>query len=215
MTIVSVKKLTGKVQLFCHYPGQTNQQACYVELDCEEGDLVAAYNAEIDGGAPFDVIKELRLRWAIPCLTADAANELLDAIEPYAQEVVEGFELGGLEKDVGRFTKEAFEARDAITALCEDTGHLQHVEAWPARGYFLDTATEEVWASRWGLTAESTDTDLAAMDARIRSEESDCVHILLGLGEFLTELRTAMRKRRLGEFMTELRTTVHEGGSNE
>lgn len=79
---VSIQKINSADELHCHYDQQTSAQPCYVSLDCGTGELTASYNVEIGSAIPFSVYHGHVRRYGIPCLTPEAANDLLETIAP-------------------------------------------------------------------------------------------------------------------------------------
>jgi len=86
---LTIKKTNS---LYHHYQGQTDPQPCYVQLDCDEGTLSADWDGEIGGAVPIAVWNGTALRWGIPALRAEAADDLLERLAPLAQQILNGYE---------------------------------------------------------------------------------------------------------------------------
>jgi hypothetical protein len=204
MTATTAAKVTVKhldpadaAALHCHYEGQTSAQDCFVELDTRDGELTADYDANIGGGYPASVYHRLVLRWTVPTLTAQAANELLDELAPLAARVLAGAEQEWDGNNiVGTLGADARDAADEIAARCEALTEDHGIDAdvvgetdaydWWVGG---DTLPES-------LTAETTDTQLAELAADAEREalnSSDQPLVLTGALEYLTGKRDEMR----------------------
>lgn len=187
MTTASITEVEG-TELYRHYRGQTSPQSCFVELDCEDGELRASYNPEIGNGVPFNVWHGRAIRWGIPALTAEAANALLAEILPYAQDILAGYtsEWDG-HNHVGRYSEIANEAIEAANSLCDRDWEGQTIESWDACDWFGGVGDDDYQCKSLGITAETTDADLLVIAAR---EESNAEpRILTGALSHLTTLR--------------------------
>jgi hypothetical protein len=193
-------------KLFCHYPGQTESQPCYIELDCKSETLSATYNGEIGNAVPFSVWHGHDQRFGIPCLTTDAADDLMAEIAPLAEIVVAGYasEWDG-NNNVARFTDEATAATEKITAICDavEADESNSIQAWDAGDYLDNTVyfkNESGEQCKWKtlhhaiidgvgtITAQTTDNDLGQMKTKIEDDADANVEIN-GLEKFLTDLR--------------------------
>lgn len=203
MTDVTVVPVEKTDELFCHYPGRAKPQPAHVQLDLEDGELLASHNAEVGEGMPASVFLGRALRWDIPILTADAANRLLDGLVPLAQRIVDGATIEWNGNDhIGRLDDDARAAADDIQALCSpQSGHWDEsaqVCEFDAADWVADTEEETV--TRLGLTADSTDTDIDAMEA---AEMADAAEnpgnygavILVGFADWLWSRRTELREQ--------------------
>lgn len=88
---LKIEKLTEWDALFQLYPGQCSPQDCYLELDCETGELSASYDVQVGGGLPPNVYWGHARRYTIPCLTAEAVNDLMKDIAPLARRILKGY----------------------------------------------------------------------------------------------------------------------------
>ena len=180
---------TDPAALHLHYSGQTEQQPCYVELDCETGELSADSNGEIGNGVPSRVWHGACLRWRIPCLLPDVANELMDEIAPLSQTLVDGYsvEWDGNNHSGRHVTDESREAADEIERLCaESGGEDREVQAWDA-GDWLQGGEPIV-------TADTTDEQLVTLAETLRDDAHEHgTHVLFGLDDYLSDLRDAAR----------------------
>lgn len=192
-TTVEITPVTGN-ELFRHYRGQTSPQSCYVSLDCRSGKLSAAYNPEI-GNAVTTAEYHGHIRsWSIPCLRETPANALLEQIEPLAERVVVGYrnEWNG-SNHVAAFDEDALEAIDKIAVLCEGVDASEGVRAWDAGDWLTASGNtrREVVCQELGITAETTDEEIAAIESRVEEEaratgEAD---VLTGTAAYLRGLR--------------------------
>jgi hypothetical protein len=188
-TLVQILPVEAWNELCCHYDRQTTRQPCFVELDCQTGTLTARYNPEIGNAIPCSVWHGHEQRWDIPCLTADAANELMDDITPLAQRVLDGYssEWDG-SNHVAHFTADAHAASEEIAEtidainVSEDNG----VSCWDA-GDWLNSSTVD------GLGADTDDDGVAALARQFETEAAEQNIVLRGTEEYLAGLRDAMR----------------------
>jgi len=184
--------------LYCRYQGQTAPQPCYVELDCESGTLTAAYNGEIGNAVPMPVWHNRCLRWPIPALREGAAIELLKEILPLAERVVAGYEsVWDGNNHVGEYTDDAQDAQGEIglacDATCDDTD--THLQVWEAGDWLSGIGTRAQQAEHLGITATSTDEQLALkLEKEQEKAEDDGIDEVEGLESYLSELRDAARE---------------------
>jgi hypothetical protein len=186
-----------------HYQGQHQAQNVYVALDLETGALYADYDSVIGSGVPSEVHDGRVRRYTLgagqygrePVIpTPEGANQLLEQIKPLAQRVLDG---ASIEWDgnnmVGVLTADAQEAEEEI-------GNLVSSEEGPALG---DGGTVEVWsidtigetwtAEEAGITAQTTDSELDDIEARLLAEFREGVDqptaIIEGLDDYLRRMR--------------------------
>ena len=161
MTTIAIACLTSFDELYCAYPGQTSPQDCYVELDPKTGALTASYNGEIGNAVPMLVWHNRIFRWAIPCLTADVANSLLEEIAPLCQQICDGYseEWDGSNL-VGKIDADATEAHRAVAEAC-DRGWDEHelVQIYSADQWYGGLGSVEQQARELGIGEETTDEE--------------------------------------------------------
>jgi hypothetical protein len=165
---VTITRITDPAELFCKYPGQFNAQPVYLELDTRDGQLSCSYNPNIGGGTTFDHHHRLILSAEIPCLTADAANTLMQEVAPLAQRVLDGAdERWDGNNSVGVFTDDAANAWEEIGRICEawsaDQDPSLTVSSWDVSDWFNEG--DENTIESLGITADTTDEQLDAMAA--------------------------------------------------
>jgi hypothetical protein len=182
-----------------HYPAQTSPQGCYVELDCDAGALSADWNAEIGNAVPMFVWHHRILRWDIPALRAEAADELLANIKPLAVRIMAGYscEWDG-NNMAGSFDDDATEAIGEVEMLCSEThdDDLGRLHVWAADEWLSGLGDSEAQADDLKITARTTDEALEAIEERLRTEAlHDNIDALEGLGKHLTWLRQEARDR--------------------
>jgi hypothetical protein len=178
--------------LYHRYPRQTMPQSCFVELDCARRQLSADWNGEVGTAVPADVWHGHRRRYPIPCLTAKAANELLDEIAPLAARVCDGYaSRWNGQNHVASFTEAAADAERQIRALCEEADPEQAVKVWDAADWFAGLGNRDRQRRELGITAATTDEELDAIESReqTEAEQSGECHWLEGLGRHLRQLR--------------------------
>jgi hypothetical protein len=197
MTTITTHSVTG-TELHHRYPSQTSPQGVAVYLDCETGDLSAETNPEIGNAVPVREYHGHVLAWTIPALKAGPANDLLAEIEPLAERVCDGYssEWDG-NNHVARFDDDAREAIEAIEALCEravsDAENGDGLNVWEASDWFGGVGSLAMQADALGITADTTDEELAAIVTReeeTAAGEPECDGIE-GCAEHLERVRQA------------------------
>jgi predicted transcriptional regulator len=174
MSTVTIKKIKSNDELHCHFPGQYDRQQCYVELDCTNSILSASYNAEIGGAVPFSVYHGHDQRWDIPCLTADAANSLMEDILPLAERVVAGYEsVWDGQNQVAEFDDDARAAIDEINGLCDgvEADECNTISEYDV-DEFLDSTVHTHGAyvdidDIGHITAATSDSELESIESKI------------------------------------------------
>ena len=198
---VEIDRVDEPAELFCWYPIQTQEQPCHLGLNLKTGRLFCGYNPEL--GPPHAIpasefLGQVRTV-AIPPLTADAANRLMEEVKHLAQQVLDGssIELDEVNLNpVGLLDEDASEAWGAlcdwVTSYCEDGG-VELVEGVNADDWYQD---DDDLAATLGLTAATTDEQLYAMVLDVEDwMRSDCEGVVtpLGVREFLARLREEAR----------------------
>lgn len=160
------------------YDGESEPQGTYLSVDLEDGEVTCDYNPEIGNAVPASVHHGRTRRFDIPILPTAAANELLEAVLPLAQRMVDGaaIEWDG-HNHVGALNDDAAAAEDEIRALIAgrfDRDDVQlvvyDVEEWfgPDDPEILNSAFAD-----YGLTPDTTDAQLDEITARIQREAVD------------------------------------------
>ena len=189
-TKIEIRTVGEWNDLFCQYSGQFQQQDCFVELDCGSGILRAAYNCEIGNAVPFSVWHGHDRRYCIPCLTADAANSLLEELAPLAQRVVDGYtsEWDG-SNHVARFTEDARLAEEEIEAAIE-SHHFRFDD-----GDLVGCMEAGDWLnlSAGIITADTTDEEITKCTEEYESMAAAENIVLRGTMEHLEFLRDQAR----------------------
>ncbi len=199
-TTVHITRLTEPDELFCRYRPQDQPQPCHVSLDLEDGELTAAYNPQV--GPPYGIPKsvyERRVLWqAIPCLTAVAANRLLEEVAPTAQRILAGatIEWDG-SNHIGVLDDAAQVAYDELADACdpERFDPDDEVSAWDADDWFNGSHDDTI--ERLGITADTTDEDIARIAEQEADDAKDTAHsgyvVLHGAEPYLLGLREELR----------------------
>ncbi|MGI5451417.1 hypothetical protein ACQEVM_37795 [Streptomyces sp. CA-243310] len=191
---VDVRPVAGPEALHAWYQGQNEAQPAYVELGLGDGILLASYDAVVGPGGPASVHHGIDLRWSIPALNQEAADELLKELAPLAQRILDGSEVEwDGNNHVGRLlTEDAHAAHDAITERCEgikdDDSNPAVLSVWT-----MDTIGHAWDADEAGITAETTDAQLAEIETQLTEEfrdGQDLPHVVIvGLTDHLRSLR--------------------------
>jgi len=184
---MKINRIADTFDLHCHYRGQTNAQPCYLEIDCEQESMTCDYNAEIGNAVPGAVWHGHVRRYPIPCLLADAANDLMDKALPLAERVLAGYDsVWDGHNHVARLGDDALAAEDALEHLCADYGsESERVAEWDAG--------EWLGGGDIGITARTTDTQLAEIARQIEFDaESNMV--INDLDKYLLMVRDRARE---------------------
>jgi len=176
---MKIRKLENKFALANRYPGQTNQQDCYISLDLSNETLTAESNPEIGNAVPMSNYHGHERRYSIPCLTAAAANDLLDEIAPLAERVIAGYESAwNGSNHVARLSEDAQAAEAEIDKICEQVSDSTD----ESTGVTMMSA-DDVPNCYDGITADTTDEELAAEAEKFEENMAD---------EFNTEITDAL-----------------------
>lgn len=182
----------GPFALHKQYPRQHGAQPVHMILDCRgEGRLGAEPDTEIGSGVPAPVYYGHVLRWRIPALKGDAANALLATIAPLAERVIYGYtKRWDGNNHVGQFTEDARAAEEQIRDLCDHAGSAaEQIQVFTAGDYFGALGSLLVQARELGITANTTDEQLAAIgEAELARPDVDVID---GLAEHLGTIRAA------------------------
>lgn len=193
--MIQVRKVSGN--LYERYPGQSQPQDSFIELDCRTSKLTARVNPEVGNAIPYSVHHGHVQRWCIPSLKARAANELLAEIEPFARVVVAGYSsVWDGHNHVAEFSDAAEDAGEVVEKMCdeisEDHGEAECVCVWDAADWFDGHGNKRVQAQYLGISAETTDEQLDALvDVEMQRARDEGVDELEGLRHHLETLRAA------------------------
>lgn len=168
VSTVTVTPVEQRDALFRQYPTVHQPQDVYVSLNCDTKTLSAAYAGDIGNALPMHVYNRRTLRWRIPALTADAANALLAEVLPFAETIVAGYACAwNGESHVGRYDDDADAAVESVSRLIEAKDFTdQTIVAWDAADWFGAVGTYDAQCRELGITAATTDEDLAVIEAR-------------------------------------------------
>ena len=160
--------------LWCQYDGQLQTQPAFIEYDTTTpyDELSADYSREIGGGVPESVWNGKRRRYSIsPHLTADEINTLLDEVAAV------------LEKDPDT----------DVERMCADRLTNSHgvmaVEDWMEG---IDPCEE------YGITVDSTDTDLETIAAAMIDYATGEGCTITGVSDYCENLRDELRRSKEG-----------------
>lgn len=203
---ITIEKLdeTNPAALFCHYSGESEPQDCYLELGLEDATLRADYNGEIGGGIPMSVFHGRTRRYPIPCLTATAANALMEELAPLAQRVCDGSEIEWDGNNwVGSLNEDAAQADDEIAERCDPNNYTWDpsvmVEEMSARDWWPHYADRAALVEEYGITADTTDKRLAeiaeAAEVEARNGGNSGYTVVTGVEDLLSDLRSEMREQ--------------------
>lgn len=192
---VEIHTVDDDDDMYCQFGGQYEAQDCYVWIDPGAREMGAEYNAEIGNAVPMPVWHHLMLRFSIPVLTADAANSLLEELEPLARRICDGFETEWDGSNwVGEYDNDAEAASAEIERICQETlgDYDSHVQVWEAAEWFSDGMRDA--AKTFGVTASTTDDELAEIcDTALTAAHGEGVHVLRRLEQYFDDVRQMLR----------------------
>lgn len=186
--------------LFCHYPGQHCRQDVGMTIDLESGILTCQYDPLVGGGSSEALFHRRALWIPMECLIADKANALMDEVKPLADRILAGASIDwNGNNHVGTLNDDATaaldELSDRIAPEAGDPNDDSTVSEYDADDWFSGEGRTTAIA-RLGLTADSTDDELAAMAAAEQAEAiASCPGhmVLTGIKEWLTATRDDLR----------------------
>jgi hypothetical protein len=189
MATVTVLPVVGS-SLYYRFPYEPIRQQCFVELDCETGELSAGWNRATGLAVPMRVVRGHSKRWWISALRPDVANALLARIVPLAGRVRAGYRAGpdvtGFPSNlVAKFTDDADAAAEEIEELCEEADE-------PANELRVEMASVWLAETELEITAATTDAQLSEIEARVIGEAAE-LDVVDGLVEYLRGLRDEAR----------------------
>jgi len=164
--------------LYHRYPSQITPQPAHLELDCRHRDISADWDPEIGGGVPLTVWHRHVLRFPLPPeINQNSLDDLTGspALSALAMRIFDGYssEWDG-NNHVARYTDDAIQAQDALTALCERYNN------------------PDCLAAVWEVGGETIypDTDVAEIAARLEaSAMADDVVLDGSVADYLAALR--------------------------
>jgi len=142
--MITIDPVRG-AELLCRYPRQSEPQPCYLSLDCETQRIWCTYDAEIGNAVPTHVWHRRTLRWSIPPLTAEAANDLMERVRPLAAQIVAGYEaVWDGSNHVGRYTADAEAAIEQIERICDGPwDETDVIESWDTEDWLSGIGNRE------------------------------------------------------------------------
>lgn len=199
---ITVNLVKNMNEIYRHYSTQSNSQGTYIEIDCKNGYLSASYNAMIGNAVPFSVYHGHDQRFAIPTMTVEATNDLLNEIEHLAERVVDGYKscFDG-NNTVARFDDDATEALEEIEQICDDLSDddSNEIQEWDV-GDWVSAVPKP--------SAECSDEDFDKMVSEYEPDE-DNVIINGDIEEYLNEIRYEKRCEAIEEKLDDIDTVVH------
>ncbi|WP_127469563.1 hypothetical protein [Streptomyces sp. B27] len=199
MNDIEIIRCTAPDELYCRYDGQSEAQGAYIELDLQRSTLLADYDAQVDGGVPAAVYHGFERRYAVPVLTGEAANRVMEEIKPLAARVLADWEeVWDGNNMVARLGEDAQAAEDEIgehlgldySGMGFETVFSDEdlVAQWDTDGAVNGHEAEE-----YNITAQTSDARLDEIAAEITRSLAECgestVAVVHGLDEYLRGLR--------------------------
>ena len=190
---ITIEKVATRDALYQKFSGQYAPQKCHMELDCQFRTLSATYDSTFDGAVSRRVWNRLAVRFSIPCLTADAANALMEEVANDCAKICDGFEVvWNGHNHVGRFSERAAELVESLGGLeaGRQWDESEVIKFWDACDWFSSGCGG--WAGQakqLGITPTTTDKELDAIVAREEAVASDNGSTLEGTREHLIDVR--------------------------
>lgn len=199
MTTIKIIVPAGKAPLYERYGGQIHPQPAYFELRPEERVAEFDWNANVGGGTSMDAWHGLVRRYRVPAtLSREGCENLAETLQPLLQRVVDGFEeVWNGSNHVGRLTQDASHAEYEIESVIDRLNQTDgdHVQVWDAAEWLAGQGSGEEAARDLGVTADSTDEEIAALAQRLE-EEADLDGVVLygDLAREIRDIRDAMKE---------------------
>lgn len=177
-------------ELHHQYPGRSEPQPCFVEVDLENQHVSAGYGPETENAIPARVVHGIARRYPIPALTSTVANELLTRIRPLAERMAADWErVWNGNNHQGLLGDDARAAEQEIEALCAGPWEEgEQVSVWDAHAAINGDEAEE-----YGITANTPDERLEEIEEEIltvlRQDSASDETVLHGVAEHLKNLR--------------------------
>ncbi len=177
--------------LFRQYDGQTGPQDAFVEIDGEDRDAFASYNAEIGNAIPVYVWKNKSRRVPAPVYlrgkkVADYIKAVLEITEPAAEDFF--IEWDG-NNNVGRWPNWDEETDRALEKLYEEWANDETVN-WDiadADEYYCYVRGE------LGVTAGTSDDEIVNLATNLREGAKGEGYLVQGTLEYLYGIRNDLR----------------------
>jgi len=171
----------------------------WMMLDVQTGDLWCDTDWAT-GSTPADVVYGRHLRWAMPPLTADAANRLMAEVAPLAQRIIDGTN-SEWRPDLWRFVRthtpdsQAAQGIGALTDPDQDWPVEDLVQVWAAADWLRTDCTD--LTAEVGLTAATTDEDVDRIGGEVLAgAQQHGVIVIPDLTAHLSDAREELRIRR-------------------
>jgi len=195
MKKITIKPVEERTELYHHYYGQTEPQDCFIELDCRSGTVCSRHNPEIGGSVPIGVWHGHTIRFSIPILVSEAANDVMKDMAPLFERIVSGYkEVWDGNNTVAHHSPDAqdaiLDAEEEVKRLVEETvcdpsSLVQVLDAWEL---FQHTSADDL-----GITADTTDDELKRMASDLEADaRTEGVDVLIGAEQFVTDLRDSL-----------------------
>lgn len=185
MITLKIDDLRGEIApLYCRYPGQTNPQPAYVEMD-EAGYVFANYSGEIGNGEPAYVRYGRALRWGVPSdIDGDVLADLLERDDVIA--LLERIHAGhSAEWDgnnhVGHLDNDAQEANDELASILYEelvhrddySGGVWNAGEWIEASGLLGNWGDEPLAEAISRIETQAQSERVQLDGDLKSELLD------------------------------------------
>lgn len=185
---MKIKKLDegDKAALYHRYPGQSEPQVSFVEIDLDEETIRADWDGDIGGAVPFSVWHGRQRRYALPpyCLPGPV-NELMEELLPFAEKMAAGYtcEWDG-SNHVGRLSEDAREAEGELERELDAFAPDWQLQVWDAAEWYGEYRREhlDLWREK------GADAVRAAIEADQGRDDGDGPLYLESVDRYLDDL---------------------------
>lgn len=195
LKIIEVK---NPMELYRKYPGQSDPQAIYIEIDPETETVSMDYSGEIGNALPCAVYQKLILRYNLPKnFVPKSPNVLMQELLPLAEAIINGHtvEWNG-SNNVGQLDEDAQDAERELETYLERMPSEEAVQIWDAGDWLSSCRTHGEYGVHYGkheITAETTDAELAVICKKLHEEADYEGLYVMGLEAYLEEERNFLQ----------------------
>lgn len=191
---VKITKITERAQLYRHEPGQFGRQEVRMHLDIPTATLGARFVPYGDEDTiPLSVYHGRGVLWMIPCLAAEAANDMLEDVAPLCKRIIDGTEIdwSGTNR-IGTRNDDAEAAIGEIIKIVDRYDDPELIITEYSASEWYDDGPDAAREAT-GITADTTDEQLTKIIGEETDEALSANAIVPDMSEYLASLRDAAR----------------------
>ncbi|QSB07147.1 hypothetical protein [Natronoglycomyces albus] len=190
MSAITIIECTDPAELYMTQPSGTIQPV-YLKLDLRDGQMWAIVDAHLSPRQTEDEYNRFVQVWGIPLLTAQAANDLMETLRPYAARMVSDWTTIKPQSDlVAELGPDAIAAREEIHNLCTSENFSGRDLVYEAD---LEAVTNGSEVEEFGITPDTSNARIDEIASEITTglvDAFECGHVVApGLSQCLRELR--------------------------